>query len=176
MKVNANKHCYTKGRFFYEGKTARTYWANQTIGYCFNDLKPGMYEVRVKAKNYGSTGLPPNYNEFKVNVAADGISNGINIKASDTKYHSSVALLDLRGGDTVVNLTWTNDKWKKGVYDANIMYRKVVLRRVGDSERAGLAAYVGQHSSTIVIMLSLIVALAALGMIMAYRKRMEGMA
>ena len=176
MALNADKSCYTKGRFFYEKQTARTYWANQTIGYCFKNLKPGIYEVKVRAKNYGSTGLPPGYEEFNVSVAADGVSDIMAIDANQDKYKNGVAVLDLRGGDTIVNLTWTNDKYMPGKYDANIMYRKIQLKRVGESQRAGLAAYIGQHSSSIVILMSLIVALAALGLIMVYRKRMEAAA
>lgn len=176
LALNANKNCFTRGRFFFEKQTARTYWKNQIIGYCFNDLKPGVYEIKVRAKNYGSTGLPPGYDEFNVSVAADGVSDKMAIDASDEKYKTGSALLDLRGGDTIINLMWTNDKWKKGVYDANIMYRKIQLKRVGESERVGLTAYVGQHSNSIVILLSLIIALAALGAIMAYRKKMETMA
>ncbi|MCB1172856.1 MAG: hypothetical protein KDK39_04795, partial [Leptospiraceae bacterium] len=174
VKRNGDQHCYTNGNFFFDKKTARTYWANQTIGYCFDNLESGIYEVRVSAKNYGAAGLPADYQAFAVNVAADGVSENISIQASDTAYKSSLALLDVRGGDTVVNLVWTNDKYKQGVYDANIMYRQISLRRVANSERASLAAYIGQHSNNIVMLFSLFVAVGALAAIMLYRRRQEG--
>ncbi len=50
-------------------------------------------------------------------------------------------MLDLTGGNIDVELTWLNDKYKKDVYDANIQIKKIKLKRVGDSERSAIAAY-----------------------------------
>ena len=92
--------------------------------------------------------LPPDYTHFKVKVTADGVSTVANIPASETKYKKDKnVFLDLTGGDTEVALKWTNDKWKRGVYDANIQFRRIRLKRVGKSERSGLSAFIGGSST-----------------------------
>ena len=177
MRRNAQNYCYEQGRWFYDdqARTARTYWRNQTIGYCFYGLQPGRYEVQVRARNYGQAGLPPGYERFEVNVAADGVSSKANIPAHETKFKKGTTVLDLRGGNVTVNLTWLNDRYKEGVYDANIEIRSIRLKRIGDSSRTGLAAFLGNESgqTTLVISISVMIALLGLGLVYAYRRRMR---
>ena len=116
FRRNAQNYCYERGRWFYDEKarTARTFWRNQTIGYCFYGLKPGTYEIQIRARNHGKTGLPPGYENFQVTVAADGVTGDAIIPAHETKFRKGKAILDLRGGNVTVNLTWLNDRYKKG--------------------------------------------------------------
>lgn len=175
MRRNAQNYCYEKGRWFYDDKarTARTYWRNQTIGYCFYGLQPGTYEVQVRARNYGKAGLPPGYDNFEVNVAADGVSGTTVIPAHETKFRKGKAVLDIRGGNVTVNLTWLNDRYKKGVYDANIEIRSVRLKRIGDSSRTGLSAFLSNagEGTGLVITIAVVVALLGLGLLYAYRRK-----
>lgn len=137
----AHQYSAVDGRFFWDNSSVRTYWANQYIGFSFPKLEAGKYKVIVVAKNYGKAGLPDNYPEFKVRAYADGVDGIIKIKASDKAYKRGNTVLDLTGGDTELYLNWINDKYKKGVYDANIQIKKLILKRVGDSERSAVAAY-----------------------------------
>ncbi|MCB1316437.1 MAG: hypothetical protein KDK27_10815, partial [Leptospiraceae bacterium] len=166
--------CKTEGRFFYDESagTARTYWANQTIAYCFDDLEPGKYEVSLEARNYGAAGLPDNYEYFKVVIAADGVAQEVMVPASDDKFETGLTMLDLRGGDIVVGVTWTNDRYKEGEFDANIEIKSIQLQRVGASERSGLTAYLGQGNWNLSILIgTIVVALLGLGIVQYLRRR-----
>jgi hypothetical protein len=172
---SAVNYCYEKGRWFYDADegTARTYWANQTIGYCFYDLEPGTYEIEIEARNYGKAGVPPGYQSFEVNVAADGVATGAVVPAKDKQFSNASAILDLRGGNVTVNLTWLNDRYKAGVYDANIEIRSVRLKRIGDSSRTGLSAFLSNagQGTWLVITTAVVVALLGLGLLYAYRRK-----
>lgn len=175
FRRNAQNYCYERGRWFFDEKarTARTYWRNQTIGYCFYGLQPGTYEIQVRARNYGKAGLPPGYENFQVTVAADGVTGDAIIPAHETKFRKGKAVLDLRGGNVTVNLTWLNDRYKKGQYDANIEIRSVRLKRIGDSSRTGLSAFLSNagQGTGLVITVSVVVALLGLGLLYAYRRK-----
>ncbi len=134
----AHDYCDVAGRWFWDDRSARTYWKDQTISFCFPDLKAGKYRIEIAAKNYGV--LPPDYKHFEVAVAADGVAAQANIRAHAKKYRRGSAVLDLTGGDTRVDLTWLNEVYKEGEYDSNIQLRNIKLVRVGDSERSPLAA------------------------------------
>ncbi len=172
---SAVNYCYEKGRWFYNADegTARTYWRNQTIGFCFYDLPAGTYEVEIEARNYGKTGLPPGYKNFQVNVAADGVAGEAIVPAHEKAFKKGKVVLDLRGGDATVNLTWLNDRYKKGEYDANIEIRSVRLKRIGDSSRTGLSAFLSNagQGTGLVITVSVVVALLGLGLLYAYRRK-----
>ena len=171
MARKATQYCYTKGRWFWDAKTARTYWANQTIGYCFKNLKPGKYKVQVRAKNYGK--VPAGYTDFNVVAAADGVSGRLNIKADTKKYHKGSTILDITDSSPMVLLTWTNDKWvpSKGE-DANIQIRRVKLIRVGDSERSALAAFImsAAKGNNAMILITLMIAVIGLLGVMLWSK------
>ncbi len=166
--------CYTEGRFFHEADgSIYTFWADQTAGFCFENLPAGKYEVTIEAKNYGSLPLPSNYKEYQVLVGADGVTGSIKIKADEKKYEDGKTVLDLTGGDTTLTLSWRNDSYKEGVHDANIQIRSVSLKRVGASERSPLAAYIraaGDRGMIVLAGLSLL-ALAGLLGVYALRKR-----
>ena len=173
LKKTAAEYCNVQGRFFWDDATgaARTYWRDQTIAWCFNDLEPGIYEVTLSARNYGSLGLPPGYNNFEVTIAADGVSEKVLITADETNYNLGIVALDLRGGDIVVNATWLNDKYRESVYDANIEIRDINLRKVGPSQRTGLAAYLGADNwSRTILLLSLLIAGGGLLVVFLYRR------
>ena len=175
MVRRAHQYCETKGRWFWDRNSARTYWANQRISFCFPDLESGKYKVRIVAKNYGSTGLPPGYENFIVDVAGDGGKGTASIKADDDRWRRGEVELDLTGGRTRIDLVWKNDKWKKGVYDANIQIKKIRLKRVGDSDRSALAAYLMANSSStglLTVLLGLL-ALAGLGGVHFWKRRQE---
>ena len=176
---SAVNYCLNNGRWFFDSEagTARTYWANQTIGYCFYDLEPGTYEIAIEARNYGALGAPANYKNFKVNVAGDGVATEAVIAVNNGKdFKTGTAVLDFRGGDVTVSLTWLNDSYKEGVYDANIEIRGIQVKRTGDSSRTGLSAFLSSagQGSGLVISVAVVVALLGLGLLYAYRRRMGG--
>ena len=171
----AHQYCFTKGRWFWDRKTARTNWANQHIGFCFKNLKAGKYKVIVKAKNYGK--VPEGYKNFKVMVAGDGVTGNLEIQAKENGYKKGSTVLDLTGGDTMVMMTWTNDKWvpSKGE-DANIQIRKIRLKRVGDSDRSALAAYImnASRGNRMVLIITMLLAVLGLGGIFFWNKMRHG--
>lgn len=176
MARKATDYCYTNGTWFWDKNTARTYWKDQTIGFCFDRLAPGKYEVEVVAKNYGK--VPAGYKNFEVMAAGDGVADQLSIKADEKKFHKGKTVLDLRGGNVLVALTWLNDRYvpEKGE-DANIQIRKVKLKRIGNSDRSALAAYLrsmagGNRRVTIAI---LAIAILGLGVtVLLSRKRRLG--
>lgn len=174
---NALNYCEVGGRFFYDtqARTARTYWKDQNIAYCFYDLEPGLYQVEVRARNYGELGLPDGYTAFEVDVAADGVSGTAVIPADEKNFRTGSAVLDIRGGDATVMLTWRNDRYQADVFDANIEYKDVFLKRIGNSQRTGLAAYISEagQGGGAVILIAILVAILGLGGIYAYRRSRE---
>jgi hypothetical protein len=156
---NAHEYSTVDGRFFWDKKTAWTNWADQTIGFSFPELEAGKYEIIIMAKNYGDLPLPDGYDNFIVAVDADGTSGEAMISAAQKGWRKGSVVLDLTGG-TDVYLTWLNDQYKEGDYDTNIQYKKIFLKRVGDSERSALAAYLlGTRSGNRVLMSGILVVL-----------------
>lgn len=139
LSRNAFQYSQVDGRFFWDEKSVYTYWENQTISFFFPNLESGKYEIEITAKNNGI--VPPKYKEFEVLVDADGVSGTAKINADADKYNKGGVVLDLTGGDTSVSLTWLNDMYKEGVYDANIQIKKLKLKKIGDSKRSKFAAY-----------------------------------
>mgnify|MGYP001347089840 CR=1 FL=1 len=140
LKRNAFQYSFLEGTWYWDANTVRTYWANQVIGFDYSNLKPGKYEVIVTAKNYGK--VPAGYTDFNVKVTTDeGASGVLKIKADADAFNKGKVVLDITG-PTTVYLTWTNDKWvpDKGE-DANIQIKNIRLKKVGESERSALAAY-----------------------------------
>ena len=71
----------------------------------------------------------------------------------------------------MVNATWLNDKYRESVYDANIEIRDINLRKVGPSQRTGLAAYLGADNwSRTILLLSLLIAGGGLLVVFLYRR------
>jgi len=173
----ASQYTFVDGRFFWDEDSVRTYWSNQTIGFNFADLQPGVYEVTVVAKNYGT--VPPGYREFEVEVDTDnGISGEMSIPVSGDNYQNGTMTLDLTGGNTTIYLTWLNDKYKENVYDANIQIQKIQLRRIGDSQRSALAAYLiakAQNNKALTSILGGMVLVLG-GLFVWNRKRMKHLA
>ncbi len=170
----ANQFSELNGRFFWDKNSVYTYWANQTIGFDFPNLQPGLYQVRVVAKNNGK--LPQNYQNFNVEVDTNnGTSAVMQIPADDRNYRAGTVNLDLTGGDTTVYLNWTNDQYAANQYDANIQIKTIRLIRIGDSQRSALAAYLiakaRSNKGIIMILGGMVIVLS--GLFVWNRKRMR---
>jgi len=169
----ASEYSFVDGRFFWDKNGARTYWANQVIAFNFPELKAGKYKVIVVAKQYGAN-LAEDYTNFRVKVEADGVEGVAEVPADPKKYKRGSVVLDLTGGNTDIYLTWTNDSYKKGVYDANIQIKSIKLKRVGDSERSAMAAYLlgaKSHGGRMIMFSILLGILMVLGGFYAYNKK-----
>lgn len=167
----AYQYCDLTGRWFFDNKSAWTYWANQSLGFCYQDLRPGKYEVTLMVKNNGK--LNKDYKEFDVMVAADGVADTVHISADDNRYNKGKVVLDLTGGDTQVNISWTNDMYVPDKYDANIQIRGIGLKRVGESKRSALSGYLyGTAAGRTILIGTVLTALLSLfGIYMWNRKR-----
>ena len=136
----AHQYSYVEGTWYWDNNTVRTYWANQTIGFEFNNIAAGKYEVTLVAKNYGK--VPPKYTAFNVTVESDDNATAkISVPADENKFQKGKTVIDLTG-PTTLYFTWTNDMYKPEIgCDANIQIKKVILKKVGDSNRSPMAAY-----------------------------------
>ena len=136
---NVREACAINGRFFYQGKTAWTSWANQQLAYCYRNLPSGRYWVTIQARNHGT--LPSDYKNFEVLVAADGVSGNISVPASADAFKTGKTILDLRGGEQRLVLSWTNDTFVSDTVDSAIEIQTITLKRIGDSQRSALTAF-----------------------------------
>ncbi len=165
-----DEYSYLDGRWFFDKKTAYTYWANQTIGYTFHNLKGGTYEMEVMAMNRSKNGLPEDYEGFKVEINTENNSDEMLIKASDKKWNKEKVTLILPEGDSTIYLTWLNDKYLENQYDANISIKQIKLKRIADS---GMTAYLLKTTTgnRMIIMSILALLLITIASISIYNKR-----
>lgn len=170
---SGSEMCYTNGRFFLDDEGALyTYWQNQAAGFCFANLPAGQYRVTVEARNHGELKLPRGYDAFQLLLAADGVTAALNVEAADNKYKSGSTTIDLTGGNQLLLVTWLNDSFKEGDYDANVKIRSIKLERIGESHRSALAGYLRKSGNGGVFALAATVLISALGLagIYAYRR------
>jgi hypothetical protein len=135
----AKEYSVLDGRWFFDKNSGWTHGANQYIGFSFPKLRPGKYRITIFAVNKGK--LRKNYTHFEIEVSGDGVDSIAKVPASDRKYHRGSTFLDLTGGDTDIYLNWLNDEYSEGEYDTNIRIEKITLKKIGNSERSALAAY-----------------------------------
>ena len=135
---NGDEFSSMDGRWFFENKSAYTFWSNQVIGYTFKNLEEGEYEVTITAKNYDSLPLDKNYKEFNVEVDSDYDSATMNIRADDKNWNHEKVTMNFAEGDTTLFVTWTNDSYKEGEYDSNIMIKTISIKKV---QKSSLTAF-----------------------------------
>lgn len=159
---NAHEYTTVDGRFFWDNNSAWTYWQDQTLGFSFPNLEAGKYEITIMGKNYGELPLPTDYEYFTIAVDADGTSAQAQVPAAMKGWRKGTVVLDITGG-TDIMLTWLNDSWKENEYDANFQFKKLMLKRVDESDRSALAAYLlGTKSGNRVLMSGVLLALIGL--------------
>jgi hypothetical protein len=119
-------------KWYWIDNSAYTYWANQYIDYCFQNLTPGRYKVFITAKNlFTGTELPlpptSSYPKFRVKVAAGSNNSIAEIDASQTEYKTGYTFVTVPNGVTSIRLTWLNDSYLAGQHDANIQINRLEL-------------------------------------------------
>jgi len=110
--------------FDVEGTEAvRTNWANQAITFSTAGLAQDSYMLGITAKNDQGP-LASNYSNFQVDVRVNGkqLARRANILASDTEWNTLWLAMGDFSGDANVEVTWKNDSYRPGVYDANIAF------------------------------------------------------
>ena len=95
-----------------------------------------QYRLGLTAMNARGP-LPGGYDSFNVQTKVGGQSVGtMKVAASDTEWNTTWidlgSIAGAAGSVVPVQFMWTNDKYKKGVYDANIAYGGVQISRVGE--------------------------------------------
>lgn len=169
LSRTGKEFCGMDGRFFTGTRSIWTDAANQSVSYCFPGLKSGKYEVRLTAKNHGT--LPAGYTAFQVRVAGDGVQADISVPASAEKSQTGKAVLDLTNGDRPLSIVWTNNAGVTDEIRAAIEIESIQLRRVGDSERSVIAAFMSAHPGRTTLIAAML-ALVGLAVFFA-RKRMK---
>jgi len=132
-RFEGDEFSFMDGRWFFDNKSAYTFWANQIIGYTFKNLEEGEYEVTITAKNYDSLPLDKNYKEFNVEIDSDYDSAAMNIKADDKNWNHEKVTMNFAEGNTTLYVTWANDSYKENEYDANIMIKSISIKKVHKS-------------------------------------------
>ncbi len=103
---------------------------NQWVEYRVDFGTAGNWTLAVTAKNQVSPsapGLPSGY-AFQLTVALDGNSKGtLQVPGSTTTYQTGTLTFSAPGGVHTLRLTWTNDAYKAGVYDANLRLKELSL-------------------------------------------------
>lgn len=150
-----------------------TFWSNRRLYLHVNGVcKKTDLQLKISAINiYGP--LSPNYRFYNVDVKVAkkkrrGVVKikhtvaSVMIAASETDVKTGSVLIPLRKGKNMFVLMWTNDNYKKGVYDANINIRKVEV-----TDGSGLAAFINQNLDTkgMVYLSSIIILVAGLGLL-----------
>jgi len=90
---------------------------------------PGWYDLKVTAKNYDGA-IPDWYSHFNITVYDETNGKelgGLFVKATDNTYQRGGMQVYLAKGSTDLKLNWTNEIFKKGVYDANLQIKNILL-------------------------------------------------
>jgi len=105
------------------GASLFTYWSGDPLRYSVVlPASDDAWRLGVTAMNVSGP-LKAGYTNFQVKVAVGGTNLGtLLIPASDTAWNTAWIDLGHRVGLTNVMLTWQNDSYKAGVYDANVSY------------------------------------------------------
>ncbi|MBL8018461.1 MAG: hypothetical protein JNM27_02250 [Leptospirales bacterium] len=175
LAKNAREFCDIDGRFFFGTKSAWTPSANQQISYCYPSLPSGKYEVAITARNHGT--LPAGYQSFQLNIGGDGVTGSMSIPAASDASKTGKVVLDLTQGDKRLDLKWTNDVYISDDIDSAIEIETIRLRRIGNSERSQLAAFMPQAGKTrnilFVALGMLIVSAAGIFALRIFKKRAQ---
>lgn len=115
-----------------------TAWANENLTIMMGNVtKATKFSFKVVAKNHLGP-LPPNYPYFNLNVyqgyfnAGNGsgvfrqqLLGSMRISASANWRVGNFTAVVAPHPRRAITFVWTNDKYKQGVYDSNIMFRSV---------------------------------------------------
>jgi hypothetical protein len=132
------------------------------MGFSFPNLTAGKYEITIMGKNYGDLPLPADYEYFTIAVDANGTNAQVQVPAAIKGWRKGTVVLDITGATDIL-LTWLNESYKENEYDSNFQFKKIILKRVGDSDRSALAAYLlGTKIGNRVLMTGILLALVGL--------------
>ncbi len=120
--------------WFPRGSELQAYGAPVWAEYQVDFGTGGMWTVGVTATNRNSSsapGLPAGY-AFNLEVRVNGIFQGnLQVPGSTTTYQTGTLPLTAPTGIHTVRVTWTNDAWAAGLYDANIQIQTVAFTPEG---------------------------------------------
>lgn len=119
------------------------YWAaGQWLEYQVDFGSGGSWTISATATNHNSAsepGLPSGY-QYNLDVRLDGTFVGaLKVVGSTTGYRNGSLAINAPAGVHTVRLTWTNDAWTSGLYDANIQIREVLFSPAAFIVAAGSA-------------------------------------
>jgi hypothetical protein len=136
--LQGDQYSSMDGRWFFDKQSAYTFWSGQEIGYKFENMEEGVYEITIQAQNYGTLPLPKDYKEYKLDIESDYDSASMSIDANEKAWKSGTVTMSFPEGATTVYVTWTNDSYTEGKSDANFMMKSIHVKKVKDSN---LTAY-----------------------------------
>lgn len=117
------------GRWFTDGKEKWTFWGRTWLEYEVDFGSGGIFDVGLTARNEGALPPPAKY-KFAVDVYVDGVYQGeLKLDADNKRYDTKQTALSISSGKHTVRYVWGNDKYKKGVYDANIRVKHVSFKK-----------------------------------------------
>jgi len=136
--LQGDQYSSMDGRWFFDKNAAYTYWSGQEIGYKFENMEEGVYEISIDVQNHGTLPLPKNYKEFKLDIESEYDSGSMTVAASDKKWETGTITMNFPEGTSTLYVTWNNDSYKEGEYDANVKIKSISIKKVKESN---LTAY-----------------------------------
>lgn len=113
-------------KWYWKDDYIHTYWANQWADYCFSDLKAVRYKVSITARNYGTLPLASSYTTWRLKVVA-GSNETIFTVPANKDFRTGYSFIQVPTGVKTLRVTWLNDSYSAGVYDANIQIKSIDL-------------------------------------------------
>lgn len=107
-------------RWNVEASTLYSYFPNEWVEYVMDTRSGTLY---MPIKNQGALPVPPGYT-YQIKVAVDGVESGTVAIAPESVAQIPVAAK----ASALVRLTWLNDAWQAGQYDANLMILGLTTR------------------------------------------------
>ena len=125
---NGSQSWYSWGKDYGDNYLV-TYWGNQWVDYAVNMTGAGSLKIDFEAINDGSTGPPPGYPGFQIEILVDGASQGVTVvPALQAQWTpASILLQNLTTGNHAIRVKWLNDAGGPNGTDANFKFRNLKM-------------------------------------------------
>ena len=164
------KDDYTRSALQYTSSSDGVFWtrdgaliyqSGNSISFSYPMLEKGRYQIIIWARNHGQIKSKPEFKKFEFDVyASTGESGVVSVNAHHKNFKAGRSSIDLSGGDTTIEITWTND----GPEDVILELKQIELKKIGDYQGSALSAYLlGTTSGNRLLIISLLIFFTSIG-------------